>query len=59
MKKVAEIIEAFGGLTRMSKLTNTPYSTVKSWRDSGNIPEYRWDGIERAARNNQIDLNDL
>lgn len=39
MSYVDQIVSRFGNLATLSRLTGKPYSTVKSWKDRGSIPD--------------------
>ena len=51
------IIDAFGGLTEMSrKLNGVPITTIQSWRDKGRIPHWRRREISEAAAREGVSL---
>ena len=56
MLNVTNIIQDFGGLTRMSEATNIPISTIQSWNKSGSIPYWRKDAVAKAAEEKGVDL---
>lgn len=49
------IIDALGGTTAVSRLTDTPISTVHSWRKNG-IPGSRLAHLKLAARAANLDV---
>lgn len=53
---IANIVQDFGGLTRMSEATNIPISTIQSWTKSGVIPYWRKDAVAKAAEEKGIKL---
>jgi predicted RNA polymerase sigma factor len=57
MHRVADaLIDALGGTTAVSKLTDAPLSTVHSWRKNG-IPRSRLSHLRLAVRANRIDID--
>lgn len=54
MHKVADtLITALGGTTKVSRLTDTPLSTVHSWRKNG-IPRSRLSHLKLVVEANEI-----
>jgi hypothetical protein len=53
-----QVIEAFGGLTKMSKQTGWPIPTIQGWQRSGRIPAWRRDPIIDLALSKNIALPD-
>jgi hypothetical protein len=57
MHKVASsLIDALGGTTAVSKLTEAPLSTVHSWRKNG-IPRSRLSHLRLAVRASDLDVD--
>lgn len=55
----SRVIEAFGGVTKMSAATGIPISTVDSWqRTDRGIPNWRWPAIMIAAKAHKVALPD-
>lgn len=50
------IVSRFGTLSSLSRLTGKPYSTCKSWKDRGSIPDEHKPEVLRAALDNGIAL---
>lgn len=50
------VVDAFGGLTKASRATGIPISTIDSWRDSGKIPSWRRPALIAAAEREGLDL---
>lgn len=50
------VIEAFGGLAKMSRATGWPISTIESWKSKDSIPRWRLYDIRNAARANDVTL---
>lgn len=54
MHKIADaLIDALGGTTAVSKLTDAPLSTVHSWRKNG-IPRSRLSHLRLAVRAKEL-----
>ena len=57
-KPALEIIEAFGGLTKMAHaLGHKHVTTVQSWKETGRIPRWRVWEIEHAADRHGVKLS--
>lgn len=56
MTYVDKIVSAFGSMAALSEKSGKPYSTCKSWRDRGSIPDEHKPDILAAARANNIPL---
>lgn len=57
MSYVDQIVSRFGNLKNLSQLTGKPYSTVKSWKDRGSIPDQHKPEVLGAARQHGIALS--
>lgn len=63
MNKAQRVVRAFGGATRLSKMTNIPRSTICMWmRDKptgcgGRIPDKHQRKIARLALDHGLDIN--
>lgn len=53
---VTDIIKSFGGLTKMSRMSNIPVSTIQSWEKANKIPSWRVDAVIAIAKLNSITL---
>lgn len=51
-----QVVNAFGGLTKLSKATGWPVSTIQNWPITGCIPGWRRDGIIAAAKRERVTL---
>ncbi|HEX7720483.1 MAG TPA: hypothetical protein VF389_11805 [Woeseiaceae bacterium] len=52
------VFDKFGGIRPMAeKVGNLPPSTVKSWNDKRQIPEWRHDAILAAAQDHGFNLS--
>jgi hypothetical protein len=51
-----QVVDAFGGLTEMSKKLGIPVTTIASWRDAGRIPRWRKPAIIEGAAREGISL---
>ena len=58
MQTVLDIIDKFGGLTKMSQKINVPISTIQSWGRSNKIPHWRKYCVVSAAKSLKIEIND-
>lgn len=56
MSYVDKIVAAFGTIAALSDKSGKPYSTCKSWRDRGSIPDEHKADVLRAARLHNIPL---
>lgn len=56
MSYVDQIVSRFGSLASLSRATGKPYSTVKSWKDRGSIPDEHKPDVLAAARQHEIAL---
>lgn len=56
MSYVDNIVSRFRTLAALSRLTGKPYSTCKSWRDRGSIPDEHKPDVLKAALDNGIPL---
>lgn len=54
---VSRIVEKFGSIAEMARAVGRPHSTVKSWRETGQIPDGRKPDILKAARERGIALD--
>ena len=54
-----EIIERFGGIRPMAAKIDTAVTTVQGWKVRGKIPAKRADDVRKAAKENNINLDDL
>lgn len=52
----ADIIKAFGGVTKAAKAMGVPITTLYSWKTRGSIPDWRYDAIMKAARNRRVKI---
>lgn len=52
----ARVIAAFGGLTKTSKATGCPISTVDGWVRAGKFPGWRIRDIREAAERENVPL---
>ncbi|MBR1604650.1 MAG: hypothetical protein IJ660_00910 [Alphaproteobacteria bacterium] len=57
MQNVSQLIQAFGGLTQMSRDISVPVSTIQGWDKSKNIPSWRIDNIRHIAKEKNINLD--
>ena len=53
---IAEIIARLGGLTKASKYTGVPISTLYLWREKGSYPAWRHPVMKKAARKAGIEI---
>jgi hypothetical protein len=54
---VAErVVAAFGGLTKMSRATGIPITTIQGWSDRGSIPRWRRASIIAVALRDNVKL---
>jgi hypothetical protein len=57
MTVAEEVIDAFGGLTKMARVLNHKHvTTIDGWRRSGTIPPWRYNEILTAAVRAEIAL---
>jgi len=56
MSYVDQIVSRFGSIASLSRATGKPYSTVKSWKDRGSIPDEHKPDVLAAARQHEIAL---
>lgn len=56
MSYVDNIVSRFRTLSALSRLTGKPYSTCKSWKDRGSIPDEHKPDVLKAALDNGIAL---
>jgi hypothetical protein len=50
------VIERFGGIQRMSELTDNPVERIRNWRRAGRIPQLQHLPILLVAQHNRIQL---
>lgn len=51
VKSPAEnVIDSFGGLTKLARVLDCPVSTVQGWKERGKIPQDRWLQIIEAGK---------
>lgn len=53
---VADLIAAFGGLTKASRAIGAPITTIDSWRAAKRIPPWRLPAVREAAQRAEIEL---
>lgn len=53
---VADLVAAFGGLTKASRAIGAPITTIDSWRTARRIPPWRLPAVREAARRAGIAL---
>jgi hypothetical protein len=51
-----EIVDAFGGTSKLATALNVPTSTVHSWRENDFIPEWRQPRIVALALERKVAL---
>lgn len=54
MSYVDKIVSAFGSIAALSEKSGKPYSTCKSWKDRGSIPDEHKPAVLKAALNHNI-----
>jgi hypothetical protein len=54
MKTVSELIEAFGGSTRLAGKLNLPIATVGAWKARGSIPPRYFPTLVRIAGQQKV-----
>lgn len=59
LTNAAKIIDRFGGIRPMASKIDTPVTTVQGWKKRDVIPGTRRDQILSAARENNINIEDL
>lgn len=47
---INRLIEKFGGINSMARALNIPPTTVQSWKNKNNIPNWRFPNIIITAR---------
>jgi hypothetical protein len=57
MENIANIIAAFGGVTKAAAAIGVPITTLHSWKTRGKVPSWRHDAVMKAARNRGIKLD--
>lgn len=59
MNIAERVIEKFGGLVKMQHaLGHKHCTTIQGWKDSGNIPPWRWPEINAGAEREGIDVSE-
>ncbi len=56
---INRLIEKFGGINSMARALNIPPTTVQSWKNKNNIPNWRFPNIIITARKNNIDISEF
>jgi hypothetical protein len=54
MKTVPDLIEAFGGSTRLAQKLNLPIATVGAWKARGSIPSRYFPTLVRIAGQQKV-----
>lgn len=52
----ADLVAAFGGLTKASRALGWPISTIDSWRSAKRVPAWRLPAIRQAAIREKVEL---
>lgn len=58
MDAVDSIIQRFGGLTKLSRETGWPVSTIQSWKGLKHIPMRRWATLLKKADDLKVELTE-
>ena len=54
-----KVIEKFGGIRPMASKTSIPVTTIQGWKKRNTIPGKRLDALLQAAKDHNVDLDDL
>ena len=57
MRKIHELIQAFGGISKASRETRASKGAIQNWIRVDKIPHWRIDSIKRAAEAAGIDIS--